>query len=145
MAAAWKQEADNLGISGSVDFLGNLPLESVAAELRQAHVFCLPSIRESGGAVLLEAMASSRPLIAIAHGGPAEIVDDSVGLCIEPRNPEYVVNALADALRDIVAHSDVWRRRGETGYRRAAEQYEWDAKISRALALYEEVLKGSRQ
>jgi len=50
-----------------------------AAEMARCHVFCLPSVRESGGAVLLEAMACARPVIAVGFGGPAEIVDDAVG------------------------------------------------------------------
>jgi glycosyltransferase involved in cell wall biosynthesis len=138
MAAEWKAAA--AGQPG-VAFLGNLTPAEVAAELRAAHVFCLPSVRESGGAVLLEAMAAARPVIAVAYGGPAEIVDDAVGLAIEPRGPEFVTAALADALRDIVARPAIWRTRGETGARRAAERYGWDAKIDAALALYQRLLR----
>jgi len=135
-AAAWKQEANQLGVAGRVDFLGNLPLCDVARELADAHVFCLPSVRESGGAVLLEAMASARPVIAIAHGGPAEIVDSEVGLAIPPKGSEFAVAALADAFRGIVARPDAWRARGEAGRLRAESRYSWDAKIEEALRLY---------
>ena len=45
-----------------VTFAGVRSLDEVAEEMRRAHLFCLPSVRESGGSVLLEAMASSRPV-----------------------------------------------------------------------------------
>ena len=47
-----------------------------------------------GGAVLLEAMAAARPVIAIAYGGPAEVVDDHVGRAILPDGSEAVIEAL---------------------------------------------------
>ena len=51
----------------------NLPAPAVAAEMRAAHLFCLPSVRESGGAVLLEAMVNETPWIAHATGGVAQL------------------------------------------------------------------------
>ena len=90
-----------------------------AGAMRAAHVFCLPSVRESGGAVLLEAMACQRPVIAIAHGGPAELVDSAVGMAIPPDGPQQAAHAMADAFRDILQNPAAWRRRGEEGRRRA--------------------------
>jgi glycosyltransferase involved in cell wall biosynthesis len=108
--------------------------------MRKAHIFCLPSIRESGGAVLLEAMASQRPIVAVAFGGPAEIVDDQVGAAIEPRGTEFVVSELQRIFRDVVANPAHWQRRGEVGLERARERYGWDAKIQSALRLYHQLL-----
>ncbi|MEI6709160.1 MAG: glycosyltransferase [Methylococcales bacterium] len=71
-------KASNFGLTEQVEFTGNLPLNEVSNIVKKAHVFCLPSVR--GGAVLLEAMAIARPVIAIDFGGSAEIVDDGVGV-----------------------------------------------------------------
>ena len=60
-------------------FHGAQPLDAVARFMQACHVFCLPSVRESGGAVLLEAMASARPVIALDFGGAGELVDEYVG------------------------------------------------------------------
>jgi glycosyltransferase involved in cell wall biosynthesis len=124
------------GLDGIVTFLGNRPLDEVADQMRWAHVFCLPSIRESGGAVLLEAMACARPVTAVAFGGPAEIVDDEVGRPISPDGPEAVVSGLVEAFRDVVRNPGDWRKRGETGRRRAEERYGWDAKVDAAVELF---------
>lgn len=136
MRDAWERAARAAGLADIVTFLGERSLDEVAAEMRRAHVFCLPSVRESGGAVLLEAMASARPILAVAYGGPGEIVSEAVGRGIEPTGPDDVAERLGDALLDLVANPDEWRRRGEEGRRIAAARYSWDAKIDEAMALY---------
>lgn len=140
MRAAWQQQADTLGLQGVVHFLGAKPLDDVAHAMQRCHVFCLPSIRESGGAVLLEAMASGRPSITVKFGGPAEIVDDSVGVAIPPDGPQAVIDGLIAAIRDVFDRPEVWRQRGEHGISRAEDLYSWDAKVRAAHSLYAKVL-----
>lgn len=140
MAGEWRAQVARLGLTGQVRFAGNLPPREVAREMHAAHVFCLPSVRESGGAVLLEAMACARPVIAVGFGGPAEIVDESVGLALPPTGPESVIEGFVAALRDVVRHPETWRRRGEAGRQRAEERYSWDAKVDAAVALYRDLL-----
>jgi glycosyltransferase involved in cell wall biosynthesis len=142
-------EAENLtryasycGLSGCVDFLGAQPLEKVSAAMQEAHVFCLPSVRESGGSVLLEAMAAARPVIAVAYGGPREIVDEEVGLAIEPVDRNYVVRHLVLALDDVVSRPEVWKQKGERGRQRAEQNFAWDAKIRQALRHYQRLVEG---
>ena len=135
----WKALAGELGLAEVVSFPGGESLDRIAAEMRWAHVFCLPSVRESGGAVLLEAMASARPVIAVAYGGPAETVDEEVGTAVQPVGPQSVIDDIAAALRDVVRRPDVWRGRGEAGRRRAERAFAWDAKIEQALSIYNEV------
>ena len=140
-----EKEAIEKGIGPIVEFTGNLPLTEVAARMRQAHLFCLPSVRESGGAVLLEAMACGLPIAAVAYGGPAEIVDEQVGRSLPPDGPEAVIGGLVNLFREVIEQPEVWRRKGLEGKRRAIEQYGWDAKIDRALEIYTEVLGGVKR
>jgi glycosyltransferase involved in cell wall biosynthesis len=140
----WKQEVQSLGLQHRVTFCGALSAPEVAAHMRAAHIFCLPSVRESGGAVLLEAMATARPVIAIAYGGPAEVVDDQVGRAIPANGPEAVIDALVQTLRDVFADAEAWRRRGEEGRHRAEQRYAWDTKIEQALRLYRHILTNSQ-
>jgi glycosyltransferase involved in cell wall biosynthesis len=132
---------EQLGLSDQVRFTGNLPLEKIGDIMRQAHVFCLPSIRESGGAVLLEAMAVSRPVIAIDFGGPAEIVDDGVGVKLPPTGKADVVQGLITQLQDVRQNPELWQAKGEEGRRRVEQQYSWDAKIASAVSFYRELLE----
>jgi glycosyltransferase involved in cell wall biosynthesis len=142
MREAWTADARRLGIEDRIEFLGALPLDAIATQMRAAHVFCLPSVRESGGAVLLEAMACARPVIAVNFGGPAEIVDETVGRLAPADGPEAVVAAFAAAFREVVRNPDEWRRKGGQGRRRVETAFSWDEKIERAMRLYRD-LSGS--
>ena len=133
--------AESLPLKGRVDFLGALPLCEVAKQMALAHVFCLPSVRESGGGVLLEAMAVARPVIALAYGGPAEIVDEEVGRLIPSTGRETVIGELAKTLADVVDNPEHWRQRGLTGRKRVEQRYAWPVKIDAAITLYSQCLE----
>ncbi len=145
MEEAWRRETVALGLAECVTFYGACSAAQVAVHLHDAHVLCLPSVRESGGAVLLEAMACARPVIAVAFGGPAEVVDNGVGYTALPITAEAVVDDIAHALRDIVRNPAAWHRRGEEGRRRAEQHYGWPMKIEQALAWYRKVLESQEQ
>ncbi len=135
---------NKLNLAGIVTFAGALSLTEVAEQMREAHVFCLPSVRESGGAVLLEAEASGLPVVAVDYGGPAEIVDDEVGRKISAQGPDELIRDLVATLRDIARHPDQWRLRGHRGRRRAEKQYGWEARIISAVTIYRTVLSASK-
>ncbi len=137
LRAEWEQHAR--GLDGVVDFVGNQPLSAVAGHMQRCHVFCLPSVRESGGAVLLEAMASARPVIAIRFGGPAELVDDSVGALVEPMARQATAD-IAALLQQVVAQPADWAAKGLAGRRKVEAHYSWSAKVAAAGALYQSML-----
>ncbi len=137
----WQVKTDQLHISEMVHWYGLASRNQVAAQIQAAHVLCLPSVRESGGAVLLEAMACARPVITIAFGGPAEIVDDIVGCAISPNGgATAVIATLAECLGDIFEHPEIWQQRGEMGRQRAECLYSWESKIDQIVIWYEELL-----
>jgi len=141
MRAAWEEEAQKRGISNRTSFLGNLSLADVSHQMAWSHVFVLPSVRESGGAVLLEAMACGRPVVAFDFGGPSEIVDSQVGMNIPADvGAENLATELAGILRDIHQNPESWRKRGEEGARRVRQKFSWDAKIKQILSIFEEVI-----
>ena len=136
----WEEQSRALGLRDVVSFHGNLPAETVALEMQRAHVFCLPSVRESGGAVLLEAMASARPAIAMNFGGPSELIDAEVGHLIDLTTPAAVVKELAATLRDVIEHPHEWMARGRAGRQRVEACHSWPAKIHRAEEIYDEMI-----
>jgi glycosyltransferase involved in cell wall biosynthesis len=140
IAADLRALTHELDLEQCVRFTGNLTPSQVAGELAQCHLFCLPSVRESGGAVILEAMAAARPCIVVRYGGPAELVDDQVGTAIEPKGQEHVIAELERLMADAQAHIANWQLKGLAGRRRAETLYCWDAKIDFAIQLYRTTL-----
>jgi len=138
----WENQAKHLHINSLINWYGSGSHAQIVEQLHAAHVLCLPSIRESGGAVLLEAMACARPVLTIKYGGPAEIVDENVGYAIPTKGgTTAVTTALADCLSDIFEHPDVWRQRGIVGRQRTERLYSWESKINQILTLYQELLQ----
>lgn len=144
MRDEWQRIAIELGIAKNVEFLGSLGLPEISREMKKCHLFCLPSVRESGGAVLLEAMAAARPVIALAYGGPAEIVDDEVGRALPPANQETVIQGLVETLRDVVENPLAWQAKGIAGRCRVETLYSWEGKIEAALNIYFETQRTQR-
>jgi glycosyltransferase involved in cell wall biosynthesis len=140
MRSDWETLAAQRGLKAQVVFRGALPQAEVAARMRACHLFCLPSVRESGGAVLLEAMATARPVVALNYGGPGEIVDAEVGALLPLENPDQVIRDLVATLGDLFARPETWRERGQRGRQRIENHYSWPAKIAHAGELYAEVL-----
>lgn len=136
----WMNLSAELGLTGEVHFHGALAMHKVALHMQSCHIFCLPSVRESGGAVLLEAMACARPVIALNFGGPVDIVSAQVGALLSMNNPEQVTADLAATLGDILKHPQAWKIRGETGRTLIENRYSWPAKISEAHNIYRKVL-----
>ncbi|MDE7324446.1 MAG: glycosyltransferase [Lachnospiraceae bacterium] len=91
-AVDWCRE---YGIEHTVEFVGQLSREQVAAQMQECDVFVLPSRYETFGVVYVEAMACGKPVIAAANGGPDDFVKDFNGVLIEPEN----VDALTEAMQ----------------------------------------------
>jgi glycosyltransferase involved in cell wall biosynthesis len=71
----------------------NISGPELAREYSQCHVFCLPSVQEGFGIVFLEAMANSKPIVAVRAAAVPEVVKH--GLLTEPDNSEALADAIA--------------------------------------------------
>lgn len=141
MAGPWRDEAAALGVAAQVTWHGARDAAGVARVMQASHVFCLPSVRESGGAVLLEAMACARAVIGMDFGGPAEVIDNSVGWKLPMPDAATAVAGLADALRQAHTRPDDAARRGEHAREVVLARHTWAARIDAAQALYAAVLR----
>jgi len=140
MRAQWSALASSLGIAGRVRWIGWLPQPECATLLRGATALVLPSIYECGGAVVLEAMACGIPVIATAWGGPADYLDPSCGILVDPTNPETIQAGFEAAMRTLIADRTLRTRLGAAGRLRVEQQYDWDQKIDRILEIYEQAI-----
>ncbi|NNU15526.1 glycosyltransferase family 4 protein [Parvularcula sp. ZS-1/3] len=138
--AAWQKLAGELGLGGRVRFLGAIPQADVVREMAEAHCLALPSVYECGGAVVLEAMALRRAVIASDWGGPADYVRPETGILVPPTSRDQFRDDLAEAMRSLGSDMERMRAMGEAGRQRVEEHFAWKMKGERMLALYGEVL-----
>ncbi|MHB8092095.1 MAG: glycosyltransferase family 4 protein [Syntrophales bacterium] len=128
-----------LQISDSVMFLGWRP--DVAAVMASFDIFCLPSLNEGMGKVIVEAMAMGLPVVASNVGGIKDLVRKGEnGLLVPPGD----VTALAKALSLLCSAPQERRRMGDAG-RLLAPSYSSEAMIKKIDRLYGELLHKNRQ
>jgi glycosyltransferase involved in cell wall biosynthesis len=82
-------------------FCGEIPHSDLHAYYEAASVFCLPSLAEPFGIVLLEAGAFRCPVVATNAGGVPEVLTDGVNArLVPPEDPAALAAALGALLSD---------------------------------------------
>jgi len=89
-----------LNLSDRCHFLGMLGRSDVRHWMRRCDVFVLPSLEETFGVVLGEAMACGKPVIATRCGGPEFVVVPETGLIVDVGNPSAIAEAMDKFISD---------------------------------------------
>ena len=126
-------------LGDAATFLGWLEGDALAAAYASADLFLFCSQTDTYGQVLLEAQASGLPVVAVAAGGPAELVAHGrSGLLCSP-DPEVLGLTLAG-----LAGSPSARRRLSGGGLRAVQERSWEAALGRLAEGWQLALAGER-
>jgi glycosyltransferase involved in cell wall biosynthesis len=91
-------EAQRLGIANRVEFCGALPRDQVLQAYAQADGFLYPSLHDSGGNAVIEAMCAGLPILCLDCGGPGLMVEGKCGWKIRVTTANDVTRTLASAL-----------------------------------------------
>ncbi len=130
-----------LGIQNQVNLRGRLPLAECMELITSSDVYVMPSLRECGGLALLESMAIGLPIIAANWAGPAEYLNDSCGVLVDPSSPEGFVEGLADAMINLAKSPELRHKLGKGAQERVRQNYfDWDSKTDRVLEILKETL-----
>src|SRR5205814_7853627 len=98
---------ESLNLSPRMDLHGSLSQQAVFEKLQAADIFALASVTDAQGAsdifptVILEAMASARPVVSTRLAGISELVEDrQTGVLVSPGDTSALTQALEQLLRD---------------------------------------------
>jgi len=131
--------SQRLGVQDKVKFLGHVIRESLIQQYERSSVFCLPSLHEACGIVLLEAMVSGKPVVSTSVGGVPEVVKDGeTGVLVPPQN----VAALAEAINTLLSDDSLRRRLGENAKEYVQRNFSWRNCAQQYIDLYKQVLEG---
>lgn len=123
-----KQIADS-GIGKNVKLMGNRPLNQIAEAYQQADVFVLPSLRETSGNVLLEAMAYAVPIVAFDTSFCRLLKEVDCGVFI---NTEQALNNIKEdyckAIVTLGQDKELAKQMGMNGYKYVNSKLTWDEK-----------------
>ena len=104
-------------------------------------MFVMPSIRETTGTVLLEAISKGVPVITINRFGGAILIDNENGWLYDGSDKEEYIEKLKNAIVECIQNPKEVRRRGKNA-RKNAEKYTWKSKNKFYQKIYYELLRG---
>jgi len=95
------------GVTNSVIFAGHVAREHLVSAFHSYTALVFPSLHDSGGMVVLEALSEGLPVICLDLGGPGIIVNGSCGIVVPTANANeaQMVTAIANAMISIGALS----------------------------------------
>ncbi len=127
-------------LESCVHFRGWVDHRSLSRELAAAQAFVFPSLREFGGAVVVEALASGLPSIVVEYGGPGELVTPECGILLPLLPRADLVPRLRDAMEKLASNPPLCRTLAQAAVERVRSEFTWQAKAARVVGFYHQVL-----
>jgi len=134
-------KVDSLNLSSRVNLLGSLSQGAVLEKLQTADLFTLASVTDSEGAsdvfptVIVEAMASARPVVSTRLAGiPELMIDGETGLLVSPAD----TTALTEALQKLLCDRELRVRYGCAGRARIERHFRIEHTVAPLLKLFEQ-------
>lgn len=128
----WKELSKKLGVFKKINWIPWVDQVQLENLYRNHDVFLFPSLHDSGGMVVLEAMAHGLPVVCLQQGGPGIIVNDSCGEVVATKNVDQtkVVESIAEALLRI-SKDPVLLERLSNGALDRVKQFSWEKLVER--------------
>ncbi len=123
--------ANALGITDRVIFKGERPYSEIVDWMGAATLHCLPSYREGCPNVVLEALASGRPVIATRVGSVPEVLRESNGVIAEPGDESSIAAAIKKGLQTSWNEQDI---------RASVKDFTWQKMADRYKSIFEAAL-----
>lgn len=129
--------AERLGVGKRVEFLGKLPRPEVLRRYADFDAFIFPSLHDTGGYAVIEAMLNELPVICLDCGGPALAVQPDCGIKVPLGSRQAVRAGLANAIRRYDQDRALLQQHGQAARRHILAHYDWGQKGEQMNAIYE--------
>jgi glycosyltransferase involved in cell wall biosynthesis len=143
---AWLERlAKELALGDAVDWRGWIPREELLRIYASHTAFVFPSLHDSGGTVVMEAMAQGLPVICLDLGGPGAILPADCGVKIPARGrtEDEVIADLTSAMVTLATDASLHARLAANALE-AARRTTWSALVADAYAHIESCLVADR-
>lgn len=120
--------AKRSGVADAVEFKGLVPRIQLLESLDNYKALIFPSLHDTGGMAVLEAMTCGLPVVCLDLGGPGVLVNDSCGVVIPTAktSESEISNSIAKAMIRLGGMSVQELRELSQGAIRRAEEFSWD-------------------
>ena len=93
----WRNLARELKLENTVTWLGDVSRAQLAEEYNRCHTFCMPTVQEAFGIVLLEAMAAGKPIVASRAAAVPEVAP--YARLVDPDDDDALAETLLEEYR----------------------------------------------
>jgi glycosyltransferase involved in cell wall biosynthesis len=135
-----RELVQKLGVAEQVTLTGWVDHRRVRESLARSDLFAFPSIREFGGAVVLEAMAAGVVPVVVDYGGPGELVTPNTGFLIPLGLRQEIIANLRRVLAEVSENPARIAEKSPAAIHRAREQFTWQNKAQQVMEIYQWVL-----
>ena len=127
-----KNQISNMGLQKNITLLGRR--ENPMEVMRGWDMFVLPSVAETFGIVILEALQVGLPVVSTNVGGITDIIDKNLAILVPSRDPK----ALAAGIIKLISHPAEGAKLARAG-RERIRRFEWERVIKEIEIVYEEL------
>lgn len=118
-----KQLVKQMNLSSKIMFAGHIRKDDLPKYFVMSDIFVLHSTYETFGAVLVEAMATGKPIVSVKSTAIPDVIDDGInGLLVEPNNPK----AFAESVIKLIRNKELRKEFSLNAHKKAMKEYNWD-------------------
>jgi glycosyltransferase involved in cell wall biosynthesis len=128
-----------LRLGSSVDFLEPVPRDQLPSLYQRADVFCFPTLCDTYGIALLEAMSCGCAVLVSDVAGAGEIVNGENGLKVRMDTPDEYIREYAEKIVALARNHELRASLGEEARRFVLREHDWSRIGEQVLAIYEEL------
>jgi len=139
--ASFEALIEKHNLSDRIELVGSLAREELLAKYSTYDVFLFPSLHDSGGMAVIEAMRAGLPVVCLDAGGPGISVTLECGQVVQLGTKSEVVAGLRESILHYVEAPEDIATHGIRGRQRVIDEYDWDKNARRMLGHYKSILK----
>ena len=137
LADKFKKQVRELGLAERIKFTGLLPPDKIPLAIQSSDILVHCSLREGLARTLPQAMLCGRPAISFDIDGAREVVNETTGRLIEPKNVEQLTSACVE----LIENKELRDKLGRTGREFVKEKFAPEKMVDTIEAVYRKLLE----
>jgi glycosyltransferase involved in cell wall biosynthesis len=136
LAQTYKEQIQRLGLADRFRFTGLVPPDQVPLTIQASDILVHPSLREGLARTLPQAMLCARPAISFDVDGAREVVNETTGRLIEPKNVPQLIEACAE----LIADKPLREKLGQAGRKSVCTKFAPDTMVDTIERVYQSLI-----